>query len=73
MSWLAWTWIWLRTSVRFGLYAVWLDVALIALVPLALCIVRLNVVGPVEDLFRIPTKIAQGIVFTLLVLHRLSI
>ena len=63
IAWLAWSWLW-KSGQSQSSSGVWLDIALVALVPLLLCIVRVNAVGPIEDLNRIPTRIAQGILFS---------
>lgn len=68
VSWLIWSWFWLSSSGRSRPATVWSDVAIVSLLPLVLCIVRLRYIGNgnVTDLQRLPTEIAQGIIVSLL-------
>lgn len=67
VGWLIWSWRWLVGSRRrSGAVSIWLDVALIALLPIVLCMVRLRYIGYIHDLSRVPTQIAQAIILALL-------
>ena len=66
IAWLVWSWSWLVGAGRGGHVAVWLDVVLIALLPLVFCIVRVKWIGDITDLSRIPTQISQSIILALM-------
>ena len=66
VAWLIWSWAWLSGSGQNGAIKIWIDVAIVTLLPLVLCIARLKFIGNIEDLSRIPTRIAQAIIVSLL-------